>query len=86
MKQVDWTPQRYATFCELTYMTDYQRQVMDLHVIKDMDDLNIALATDSSVSTVQRAIRDCKDMYDIVQPYSRFLEKRRLTKKELNKR
>ena len=81
MIQVTWTVPIYEEFKRLTYMTDFQREVMDLHVRRESD-VAIALKLNTSVSAVQRAIRECKDMYDLVQPHSQILPVRRKTVKE----
>ena len=80
-KQVNWTVPIYEEYISLVFMSDFQRDVMDLHVRRKTD-IQIARELHCSESSVQRAIRECKNMYDAVQPFSRVLPKRRLTEKE----
>jgi len=55
---------------------------MDRHVIKRMSDIQIAMDLNCSESSVQKAIRECKRMYDDVQPYSNILQPRRKLKEK----
>lgn len=75
MKQVRWNKIIYDEFIRLTTMTDFQRAVMDMHVKRESN-VAIALALHCSESSVNNAIRQCKDMYDDVQPHSDILPKR----------
>lgn len=78
--QVAWNKIIYEEFLDLTYLSKFQRDVMDRHVIYKMTDLQIALDLHASESTVQKAIRECKLMYDDVQPYSKILPPRKKLK------
>lgn len=83
MKQVPWNKIIYDEYIRLTFMTDFQREVMDCHVAKRMSNTQIAMKLNASESAVNRALRECKDMYDDVQPYSDILPVRNLGKTEI---
>lgn len=83
MKQVQWTVPIYEEYLRLTLLSDFQKQVMDLHV-RRYTDYQIAMQLNTSESAVQRAIRECKKMYDAVQPYSSILPVRKRLKSEEN--
>lgn len=77
MKEVDWNAPIYEEFLRLTYLTDFQRKVMDKHVIERKTNYQIAMELTASESSVQRAIKECKKMYDSVKPYSDILPERK---------
>lgn len=81
MKQVEWNKLLYEEFKSLAFLSDFQLQVMDLHV-RRVSDVEISMKLHCSESSVQRAIRECKDKYDAVQPYSDILPVRKKSKTE----
>lgn len=74
-REVLWTVPVYEEFLRLAYLTEFQKQVMDMH-IRRCSIVEIALALNASESSVNRAIRQCKDIYDAVQPHSDILQPR----------
>ena len=76
-KQVNWNVIIYQEYLRLTYLSEFQKEVMDRHVTKRMTDYQIAMDLHASESAVARAIHECKKMYDDVQPYSDILPIRR---------
>ena len=85
-RQVLWTRPRYEEFVYLAMLTEFEKNVLDLHMAADgkerRTDYQIADELNTSESAVKDTIRLLKEKYDAVQPYSFTLPPRKKHKNE----
>ena len=82
MKQVPWNAIIYEEFCRLAMLNDKERFIMRTRIMDEMTVTQQAEHLHCSPETVRDMIRDLKNRYDAVQPYSKILPVRKKSKKE----
>lgn len=80
-KQVPWNAVILAEFERLACLTDEEKDVLETRV-KGWSIIKQALKLDMSKSKVEYITKRLKQKYDLVQPYSDILPKRKLSAKE----
>lgn len=82
MRQVPWNLIIYEEFCRLAMLNEKERFIMRTRIMDEMTITQQADALNVSPETVRDMVRDLKDRYDAVQPYSDILPVRKKSKRE----